>query len=296
MQKRKFKNRLIHRALQTGLGFYFGMGHKIRPSLENLSCKLAWKLSKHEKQIALTQLQERFTDGDTDAAELISLGITRHLARSLFEALELWRGNTEILNEVHFTPGSLKRLQDATAEGRGVMVFTGHIGNWELMAAKLVDAGFPTATFAKSSYDPQIDELVNSFRSSYRIKSIDRDAEDAFEKASMYLKQGYLLGALVDQDTKVSSVGVPFFGKTAKTPIGPAVLAIKNRVAAVSCTIRRVENQHWIHVEGPYEMKTDQATQQQAFELTAWATSKLEEAIRKAPEQWVWFHRRWRNQ
>jgi len=256
------------------------------------AAQTVWFAARNEKRLAIGNLQRVLTFDDEKKAGQIAKRMCAHLARSLFECLELWRG-APVLNNVDFAPGSRESLENALASGKGCVMLTGHIGNWELMAAKYVACGIPTATFVKKSYDKRLDSLVNEFRGRYGIVSIDRDAPDAGNMAIELLNKGYLLGALIDQDTKVASINLPFFGLEARTPSGPAALALKAGASVVCGSIARVGNRHEISVS-PIENDSDSGIAAQVAILTAKANQMLEQAIKRNPEQWVWFHRRWR--
>ena len=96
---------------------------------------------------------------------------------------------------------------------------------------------------------------------------------------------------LIDQDTKVEGVWVPFFGRPAFTPVGAAKIALKQRAAVVPVFIERLpDGEHLARYHPPLDLPDDPQA------ATALMTAKIEEQIRRHPEQWVWMHRRWRRQ
>jgi KDO2-lipid IV(A) lauroyltransferase len=103
--------------------------------------------------------------------------------------------------------------------------------------------------------------------------------------------RGGVLGLMIDQDTRVEGTWVPFFGRPAYTPLGPAQLAQRLGAAlAVSFIERLPDGSHLLRVSPPLEPEGG------AEELTRTLTAAVEEQIRRVPEQWVWMHRRWRRQ
>ena len=101
-----------------------------------------------------------------------------------------------------------------------------------------------------------------------------------------------MLGFLIDQSIRAESVKVPFFGKPALTPIGPATLAIRMGAVAVAAFIeRRPDGSHLVRVLEPIETTRDD----DPIALTARMTHEIENQIRRVPEQWVWMHDRWRD-
>jgi len=94
---------------------------------------------------------------------------------------------------------------------------------------------------------------------------------------------------LIDQDTKVEAVFVPFFGCPASTPVGAAALALRKGLPVVVGTIHRTPGMRYRIVLRPVD-----ATGLDETALTARLTAGLEAAVRQHPTQWVWVHRRWR--
>ncbi len=106
------------------------------------------------------------------------------------------------------------------------------------------------------------------------------------------LEHGEILGLLIDQDTRVQSVWVPFFGKLAKTPRAAGDLALRTGAAVMLGFCQRDA------ASGRYLLRMHEVpvnADDTAETLTARLTLGIEAAIRRAPEQWVWVHRRWRS-
>lgn len=96
---------------------------------------------------------------------------------------------------------------------------------------------------------------------------------------------------LIDQDTKVDGVWVPFFGRPAFTPVGAAELALRQKAIVLPFFIeRKADGDHLLRFLPPLDLPDDPR------EATALMTRAIEEQVRRRPEQWVWMHRRWRRQ
>jgi KDO2-lipid IV(A) lauroyltransferase len=136
---------------------------------------------------------------------------------------------------------------------------------------------------------------VERFRSSAGLKSIWRGQPGAAKQMLRALRQGEILGLLIDQDTRVQSVFVNFFGAPASTPRAAADLALRTGAAVVVGFCQR-------DAQGRYQMSMRELDLPHAdgeaavVALTAALTARIEEAIRAAPAQWVWMHQRWKTQ
>ena len=118
-----------------------------------------------------------------------------------------------------------------------------------------------------------------------------RGSEGAARQLLAALRKGGALGMLIDQDTKVDGVWVPFFGRPAFTPVGAAKIALRQNTAVIPTFIERLEDgRHLATFHPPLDLPDDPT------EATALMTTKIEEQVRRRPEQWVWRHRRWRRQ
>jgi KDO2-lipid IV(A) lauroyltransferase len=186
-------------------------------------------------------------------------------------------------------------VEEAMALGRGLIVVTGHHGNWELGGAYIAARGVPFHAVARGMENPLFDRYVTSTRERIGMR-IMHDA-DAVRRAPRALRDGAAVAFLSDQGVKgLASTFVPFFGRPAKTPRGPAVFALRLEAPVVfGVAVRqpsgkfRLKLQH-VAVEDTGDRERD------VDAIVARYTQALEREVRLAPEQYFWHHRRWRRQ
>ncbi len=188
-----------------------------------------------------------------------------------------------------------ERLRQSLALGRGVVFVTAHAGNWELLGTLVARLGIRTAVVATPVYDPQLDDLLVAVRATQGVETIRRGSASAGRQLLTALRQQGVLGLLIDQDTDVDGVFVPFFGRPAYTPTGAAALALRTG-AAVVCgfLVRDGSRRHRMVLDGPITLRRTGDHERDVLENTALLTARIERHIRTYPEQWVWFHRRWK--
>jgi Kdo2-lipid IVA lauroyltransferase/acyltransferase len=139
---------------------------------------------------------------------------------------------------------------------------------------------------------------VEEFRARGGVRSIWRGHEGAVRQMLRALKAGEILGLLIDQDTRAQNLFVPFFGTPAATPRAAADLALRTGAAVVVGFCQREGEQGYrlrmeevpVPAAGPDAASREAA----AWALTAALSARIEAAIRRAPEQWVWMHQRWK--
>jgi len=213
-----------------------------------------------------------------------------HLGQS-FAELGLFR---RIARDPEYVRGNFEVLDAALAEGRGTLAITGHVGNWELLAATVAARGYGVSVVARRVNDDRFDALIRRFRGDQGMEILPRDAPDFLARVREALARNRIVAILMDQDSSGAGVFVPFFGRPAHTPPGAAVLALRTRVPVVTVFIqRRAPRGHLITFERVEIAGTGRG---QIMELTARFTAAIEAAIRRAPAEWVWWHERWRRQ
>lgn len=251
---------------------------------------LAFVVARRERGTAAAQLCQMTAIGARPKrAHKLVRGVFNHLALSVIELCRLMRSSNN-LPAVCIPQSSIKALDEALAMRRGVVFVTGHIGNWELMAITLAQAGHAIHTVAKGSYDDRFTRLLSRERARFGVHAIYRESEGSAKKMLRVLKNGGILGMLIDQDTRVNSVFVPFFGVDAHTPSGAAAFAIRTGTPVVVGTIKRtVKGEHRLDI-------AKLALPNNVTDATAILTRELEKRIRRQMSQWVWFHRRWKTQ
>jgi KDO2-lipid IV(A) lauroyltransferase len=251
--------------------------------------RIAHRVAGRERRCARRQLAESLSLAEeSPRVRCLTRGVFSHLGIGAVELARVMRSGS-LAPRVDLPEPSRRALDLALAAGRGVVFATGHIGNWELMAVELARLGYPISTVAKESYDPRFTRLIERFRARFDVRAIYRGRPGAATAMLRALKQNRLLGLLIDQDTSVPSVFVPFFGRPAKTPVGAASLALRADAEVVVGSIRRrADGSHAIQIER-CELPPDETA------ATARLTAALEARIRRRPSQWVWIHERWKS-
>jgi KDO2-lipid IV(A) lauroyltransferase len=186
-----------------------------------------------------------------------------------------------------------EHLDEALARG-GVVALSAHLGNWEVMGAALASAGYPLHVVAREVFDRRSDRLLNDWRQ--RAGIVVHRRSTGLLAAARALRRGAVLGTLVDQDTGGPSVFVDFFGRSARTPRAPFVLARRCRASLVPMWVTLApDGVHQVVIRPALELSAlaDPEAALRA-DVAAWH-AELEGAIRSAPDQWVWHHRRWKS-
>ena len=190
-------------------------------------------------------------------------------------------------------PHNIDSVKDTLKEGRGILALTSHTGCWELLGSYLAAVGIPIAVISTQLYDPRLEALLLASRKHGGMKNISRGQNT--REIIKAIRDGWLVGILIDQDTKVKGVFVEFFGKKAHTALSPALLTLKYNVPIVPIMTYRDENHNHHAVAGKAIEIIESGDREKDMEAIITSCSKVtEDFIREHPEQWVWFHRRWK--
>lgn len=251
---------------------------------------LAWSLSRRDRRRTLEHLALAFPEMPEPERVRLGRDCFRHHGTTLGECLHLFHAGCEEVESLVEVRG-WEEVAKVQEEGRPILILTGHCGNWELLAAVLNCRGLGMAVVARLLDEPGLQRMLAGLRERFGTKTIARGTEGAARQLLTTLRRGGALGMLIDQDTRVEGVWVPFLGRPAFTPSGAAKIALRQRTAVLPTFIERLPGgRHLATVHPPLDLPDD------LTEATALMTAKIEEQVRRRPEQWVWMHRRWRRQ
>jgi KDO2-lipid IV(A) lauroyltransferase len=251
---------------------------------------LGWLVLRGRRRMALGNLA-RALGAERPPRDLTRLGRRsfEHLGMNIAEACVFYfRPAPVLLSRVDVV--GVEHLEKASAEGRGVLLLTAHLGNWELLAASHAVTGLGLSVVVRPLDDPMLDRLVERFRRRGGVAIISK--RGGLREILDALRRGRMVGVLLDQNaSRGEGVFAPFFGTPASTSRALALVSLRTGAPVVPVFIRRLSGgRHRVEVEPalPLPLDGDVAGYTTAFNRA------IEDAVRRAPEQWFWMHERWR--
>jgi Kdo2-lipid IVA lauroyltransferase/acyltransferase len=186
-------------------------------------------------------------------------------------------------------------IEERLARGKGLILVTGHLGNWELGGAYLAARGIPIDVVARHMANPLFDRYLTRTRQQIGMEVVHD--EEAVRRVPRSLRSGRAVAFLVDQGAVgLASTWVPFFGRYAKTPRGPAVFALRLDAPIVfGAAVRRPSGRYQLTFE-PIDVAPSGDREADVDRIVADYTATLERWVRRTPEQYLWHHRRWKHQ
>ncbi len=196
------------------------------------------------------------------------------------------------LDEVMVTTGT-DNFERANAKGKGVIFISPHLGAFDLQVTFMAMRGLNPNVIGTPLKDKRLNDLLWKHRNKHGAIAVERGRETF--KLLKALKSGCSVALLIDQDTKVKSRFVNFFGMPAATPVGATILALKTGASVVPSYIYLGEDniQH-MHILPEVPMVITGEEEVDLVNNTQVLTKFIEDVIRKHPTQWVWMHERWK--
>ena len=189
----------------------------------------------------------------------------------------------------------LDYLDEALAKGKGVILFSAHLGSFPLILSYLKLRGYPIRNIGRDPENPYLARYFEKVREKAGIVHIPKNPVGISVRESMrWLTSGKILSLPSDQYT---SQGMPvfFFGQTVRTPTGPAVFARRLGCVVVPVSIVRRGRKHLIRVEPALAMSRSENREKDIRDNTALCNQVIERWVREDPEEWFgWFTRRFR--
>jgi KDO2-lipid IV(A) lauroyltransferase len=240
------------------------------------------------KETLITKLQlQRYLGLTEAAASNLVTKIFQHTCTNLFIALNTKPLITQMRvsweSQTNVTEAMLRNIESP------ILALTGHLGNWDLLGAYCNSVGLPVSTIGRKARAAFLQPLLAAIRSRNGVTTIWREDSNSPRQILQALRHRGVLAALIDQDTTVRSDFVPFFNVPVKTPSGLFALATKSKAFVVSAFLVEINaNEYRLYIEHIPEHLSEK-------EALAQYHQHLESVIRKHPEQWAWFHKRWRS-
>jgi KDO2-lipid IV(A) lauroyltransferase len=258
---------------------------------------LAYRVDRRHRLVADDNLRHAFPGRYTDAErDRMIRSIYLHFCTMLIEILHMPRRLHRNNWRDHIELGNGRKLVELLLSGRPLLIVTGHLGNWEFSGYTLGLLGFPTYAVARPLDNPYVDQFLRGFRERTGQRILAKHGD--FEHMQIVLERGGVLATLADQDAGARGLFVDFFGRPASTHKAIALMSLEFGVPLlVSNTTKVAEPMRYrnelndLLLPEAYDGRPDALKR-----MTQRFTTALEGAVRRAPEQYFWLHRRWKHQ
>ncbi len=289
---------LEYTAARSLLGILGILPRRAAVALAEGIAALGYRFLKGPRRVAEINLKLAFPDADKDERQRLARGSFRNLGRILGEMSQFPKATRESLNdliEFQIDPAVYAEYQKLKSEGRGIIIVSPHLGNWEVLVFGWATYDAPMSYLARPLDNPLIEKLTVDLRTKFGNRPINKT--NSAMAAARILREEGLIGILADVNAHPKEgVFVPFFNVEACTSSGPALIAMRTNSAIVPmCGAWNEEKQKYIGVHGRliYPASTGDRDAD-VKSTTAEFTAEVEKLVRRFPDQWLWIHKRWK--
>ena len=254
------------------------------------------KLDPRHSRIISNNLQVVFPDKSPEDLTRIKDAVYRHFISILLEIIRTFAQNDmrSILERSTIRNG--ERLSNALKKNSGLMVISAHFGNWEWIPLLLSHhLGAPINSIARPMDNPLIEKKVSEFRAACGSTIIHK--QGSLRKIISLLGKNKVVYMLADLNTvQREAIFVDFFSRPAATGITAARLYFKKHIPVIPLFLHYEGERIILEVLEEIDFPETGDLKNDVFLFTRRINAFIEEAIRKNPEQWFWFHNRWKTQ
>lgn len=255
---------------------------------------IGYKLIGIRKKVMLDNLRQAFPEKSRTEREKIALKSYCHWGGMAAEfALLPKMDERRFRRYVEFDGEEV--LDKVAAGGKGGLIISGHLGNWEWMGAMAARLGYGVTYIVASQSNKLVDRMMDDFRRSQGIETWQtRIGAKGVLKS---VKNNRMIALMIDQDAGRNCVFVDFFGLEASTHRGPAVFHLKTGSPLIISTCIRVKGPHYRVLFEETDISVPEgSTEDKYIHIMAELTKLLEAKIREHPEQYFWMHKRWKTE
>ncbi|MEZ4648697.1 MAG: lysophospholipid acyltransferase family protein [Candidatus Eisenbacteria bacterium] len=244
------------------------------------------------RRVTMENLSQAFPDWDPARVEGVARDCYRHFGITFLELARFPAMQDDDIRRLMTLVGE-EHLERATRSGHGLVLCTGHFGNWEALGARVALQGHPIWVAAKTQSNPAVDAYVTAGREVRGMRVLK--VEEGFRRMLRPLRDGEFMTFLFDQDAGRRGIFVEFFGRPASTPVGVVRFARMTRSPIVSgYSVRQPDGTYVAQLEPPILVREDLPAEEAEREALERLVAQLENKVREHPEHWFWMHRRWK--
>lgn len=249
---------------------------------------------KWRMEMAAANIRECLGVGDERARQIAADSLHR-FGRMIVEVMRFPLLNPQNIDQNVKVEG-LEYLEAAYKQDKGVIMATGHYGNWELLGATVALHGYPMLSITRKQNNSHMDKFINEYRQMVGQKVAYNRGESGLLAISRMLREKHLLGVLYDQDTNDDGVEINLFGKKSIIPLGAAALSrIYGSPILPIFLHNNDDGTCTAKIYPPLYTPKTRDKDKDLYTVTSQMVTILEHEIINHPEMWFWVHDRWKD-
>jgi KDO2-lipid IV(A) lauroyltransferase len=292
MAKRaKLQDYAEYTALKIAVFFIRLLTFKVAVKAGEMIGVISYYIVNFRRLHVIDMLTQSFPEKSQKEIKIITRNTYKNFARTVVEIIFFpIMSNEEIKKLLVCTNEHL--VKESYDKGKGTIFMSAHLGNWELTALAYSKI-YPMSVVVANQSNVLVDKMMDNIRTNQGFSTISRDGM-AFRDVMKALKKNEIVAFLADQDAGPQGIFAPFFGRLTSTPKGAALLALRAKCPIIIALGIRQKNgvMKVQFTEAPIPNSGD--LNKDIEIINTFYLKKLEDIVRLYPEQWFWFHRKWK--
>lgn len=282
--RRQLNNRLGSFGFKLGLRWVKNKSVEEAERAGQRMGRLGFRLDKKHRERAIANLALAFPEQDSAWHHATALKTFEHFGLITADFLRSpVRTDAEVMSSVEVE--GFEFLLDALEAGKGCILLTAHLGNWERVSQYVGLRGYKLSVVARDANDEGLNQMVMNLRKSANLDVLSRG--NAARGIMERVKGNGIVAILADQNA--GEAFVPFFGHPCGTVLGPGVLSLRTKCALIpSFCVRTGPGKYRAIAYPPITSETAEARMADYHRI-------MESLIREYPDQYLWLHDRWKS-
>ena len=293
-KKSKFAVNLEYALLRFGVAFLNLMPYAMAMAFARGMARLAYSVFGFKKKRTRERISAAFPEKTLREVDEIAVGSLQTLSMNIVDMARAARlDKAWMLKMVEEIERHSEFVRNLASEGHGVVVMVPHMGNWYMAAWALARLGVPLFAVAATQRNPKINAWMNR-QYGAGMDVVERGSATVMREILARLKDGQVFAILPDLRSPERDVEVPFLNATANVSHGGALFAVAAGSPIVVAAIRRERGHHTFKLLDTLRPNPDAPDRkEEAKRLMVEAMALINEEVKRTPEQWFWFNKRW---
>ena len=244
-----------------------------------------------DRRFVKANLRIIFPEKSNPQLRKISRMVFQNFAKYLVDFFRFEKLNRQYIDK-NIKLENLHYFDQALAKGKGVVVLTAHLGNWELGGVVLAQLGYPFWAVALPHKNKQVNDFFDAQRNSKGVKVIAMGK--AVRSCITEIRNNHMVALVGDRDFSEKGIIIDFFGRPTHFPEGPAALSLMTGASIVpGFMLRNPDDSFTLRIEKPIEFISTGNKTKDLADLIGVYKNIIQDYIRRYPEQWYVFRRFW---
>lgn len=287
----KIQNYLEYYALRTAMFFIYLFPVSFARKIGQMFAAFAYYFIPVRKKHVIEMLSLSFPEKSSKEIKTIAKDVYKNFTKTVVDIMFFPKISAEKMKEL-MDYDNEELIDKIYKNGKGAIFLSAHFGNWELTALSFSQR-YPVSVIVAKQSNPLVDKMIEDIRTNQGFKTINRDSM-AYKGVLKALKRKEFVAILSDQDAGKQGIFIPFLGRLASVPKGPALFALRAKCPIITAFGVR-DNNGKMTVKMQEIPLPDTGDEEENIRIIlSEYNRRLEEVIRENPEQWFWFHRKWK--